>query len=169
MGMERMFDPYYKLHAPIEAPDEEICHCERMRPMKLMVALGNNPIFCVDCNLEIQPESLNLDVPLIDDLARWTSIYDAVYRLWLDSGKYEKWAKKQLIDIHSHVNRRGLDLLPEMNRIRKCYFEYFQDESVDDFEPINKCPLCGQTFQLYKDGLFLQYICEQCLIITVAE
>ncbi len=137
--------------------------------MGLGAELVKNPVFCINCNLEIRPESLNLNVTLIDDLARWASIYDAVYRLWLDSGEYEEWAEKQLSDIHSPVNQRGMELLPAMNQIRRCYYWYFQDHSVDDFEPIRNCPNCGEPFQLYGGGIFLQYICEQCLIITVAE
>ena len=76
-----------KLHPPLETPEDEICKCDGNKPIKLMCALTYNPLHCVDCNLEIVPESLPLDDAIIDSIAHWRGIFDAIYRLWLASGE----------------------------------------------------------------------------------
>ncbi len=53
-----------------------------------MQALGENPIHCLNCNLEVPPEKLDLATKLIDAVAFWRNVYDAIDRLWLDSGAY---------------------------------------------------------------------------------
>jgi hypothetical protein len=46
-------------------------------------------------------------------------------------------------------------------------FWLFQDQSVDDFEPINNCPICTAAFSRYDGGIFCQLVCEHCSAITV--
>lgn len=159
---------YYKLHAYV-TPIDEICKCSKDKPIKLMQALGPNPLHCVDCNLEIAPESLALNNNLIDDIVRWQGVASAMELLELDSGEYESWAQKQLIDITSPVNQRGMELCKELNTICKCYLWYFQNETADDFEPITHCPNCNQTLMVYTNGKFKQLICEPCKLITIGE
>jgi hypothetical protein len=162
-------NPYFKLHPAPETPEDEICHCAEPPPINLMAGIGENPLNCIDCNLEIRPESLDLDMPLIDLIADWNSLHNSIYHLWLASGEYEEWAQRELEDIDSPVNRRGLELLERMNRIRLCYYRYFQDQSADDYAPIQRCPKCGGAFRLYEDGFHLQNICDRCKIIVWAE
>ena len=164
-----MNDPYFKLRPPLETPQDEICSCTEVKPIKLMVALGYNPIYCIDCNLEVAPESLGINEQLVELLARWRSLHDSIDRLWLDSGEYEGWAKEQLEDIHSPVNQRGLALRADIETVRRCYYWYFQDQSVDGYEPISRCPHCHQPMRLYSGGIFKQLICEDCSIISVGE
>ncbi len=162
-------DRYFKLRAPPDTPPDEICHCEGNKPIKLMTALGFNPLHCIDCNLEINPESLVLADLQIEALAYWNQLYDAIFRLWLDSAEYEDWAREQLLDVNSPVNRRGLALSQELSAVRRCYFWYFQDESVDDVKPLTHCPKCHGPFTLYSSGIFPQLICESCGIIAFGE
>jgi predicted nucleic acid-binding Zn ribbon protein len=162
-------DPYLKLREPSATPEDEICKCPASKAIKLMSALSRNPIHCMDCNLEIAPEALALDASLVDWIADWRSVFDGIDRLWLDSGEYESWARGQLSDIRSAVNRRGMEVSETLNRVRRCYYWYFQDESLEDFEPANVCPACQRQFKAYTHGIFPQFICEHCSIVTVAE
>ena len=134
-----------------------------------MCALTYNPLHCIDCNLEIKPESLVLGNTLVDAIAYWVSMYDAIYRLWLTSGEYEGWAKDQLADIRSPVNKIGLDLRKELNEVLQCNYWYFQDQGVERFEAIKECPNCQGPLKEYTNSIFRQMICEQCSIVTVGE
>ncbi len=158
-------DPYFKLRPPQPTPEDEICKCEGVKPVKLMQALGYNPLNCIDCNLEILPESLALSESLVEDIAEWAGLYEAIDTLWLDSGPYESWAKDQLSDIDSPVNQRGLDVRKKLEGIRPCYYWYFQDESADDFEAATICPSCRRPLTPYLQGIFPQLICQSCKII----
>jgi predicted nucleic acid-binding Zn ribbon protein len=134
-----------------------------------MEALGANPIHCLDCNREVALESLPLDVRLIDRIASWRSVAVALDHLWLDSGQYEDWARGELSDIHSAVNRRGREVRRELDQLRRCYYWWFQDESVDDFQPRRDCPDCGRPFQLHEGRLLKQFVCEACSLVTSGE
>jgi predicted nucleic acid-binding Zn ribbon protein len=134
-----------------------------------MTALNYNPLHCIDCNLEIPPESLDLSAEVVDAIAYWRNIYDAIDRLWLDSKEYEIWAKHQLAEITSPVNKRGMVLRKRLDAIRRCYYWYFQNQSAEGFRPIERCPSCGCLLAVYSNGIFRQLICEQCSLITVGE
>ncbi len=164
-----VINPYIRLRPPPETPLDEICTHESTTPIKLMSALGENPLHCVICNLEIKPESLNLSVGLINRIAGWRDVYNAIDHLWLDSREYEAWALDQLINMSSPVNQHGLTLRSDLNSIRRCYYWYFQDQSADGFQPVTNCPNCQAPLTLFKAGIFMQLICEQCSIITVGE
>ncbi|MEO6456737.1 MAG: DUF2310 family Zn-ribbon-containing protein [Chloroflexia bacterium] len=108
-----------------------------------------------------------LDENLVQGIAYWRSLYDAIDRLWLDSGEYEEWAEAQLSNIKSPVNVRGLEVQRELNARHKCYYWYFQDESADDFQTLTRCLVCSNPFKTYNAGIFPQFLCEKCCIITV--
>lgn len=162
-------DPYLKLRAPGPTPPDEICRCAGEPPIKLMSALGYNPLHGLDCNLEVPPETLALPGGLVEAIDAWRSVHDAIYCLWLDSGAYEAWAEAQLADINSDVNVRGREVAVALNRIRRCYYWTFQDETAEGFRPVSHCPACGKRMATYDGGLFTQRICESCRIVTIGE
>lgn len=164
---EMLANPYFKLRPPAPTFEDELCQCDPPRPIKLMDALRYNPLHCIDCNGEVTPESLALPVDLVEPLARWRSVVQSLYLLWLDSGAYEVWPETELSSITSAVNQQGLAVRALLNPIRRCYFHYFQNQTVDNFIPIQHCPSCGQTLTDYPHGIYAQLICEQCSIITV--
>ena len=161
-------DPYFKLRPPPPTPEDDICKCESVKPIKLMQALGYNPIHCIDCNLEVAPESLGLSQSLVEDIAAWSRLYDAIDMLWLASGAYEGWAKEQLSDIKSPVNQQGLALRGRLESIRPCYYWFFQDRDPETFEPRSLCPNCRQPLTPYPDGIFPQLTCQFCSLLMVA-
>lgn len=162
-------DPYLKLRPQPAISSDEQCHCQGHPPIKLMCALNHNPLCCLDCNLEIEPSSVPLPIRLIEPVATWRSSYDAIYRLWVASGDYEDWAKAQLSDITSPINVDGIRLRALIDPVRRCFFWHFQDQSVDSFAPLTHCPNCGSRLSAYHRGIFVQYICEQCSIVTVGS
>ncbi|HET7079668.1 MAG TPA: DUF2310 family Zn-ribbon-containing protein [Chloroflexia bacterium] len=159
-------DRYSKLRPPDPTPDDELCRCPGAPPIKLMVALGYNPVHCMNCNLEVPPETLDLDADLVQALAYWRGVYDALYRLWLASGQDEAWAVAQLTDLNGEVNVEGRALQQALNQIRRCYYLYFQDESTDDYAPLRDCPACGKSLTTYTASKIPERVCESCGIVV---
>ncbi len=120
----------------------------------------------MNCNLEVSPDTLALPAAVVDALADWATVYDAIDRLWLDSGSYEGWARTQLVDVASPVNARGRNVQAVVDGIRRCYYWYFQDEAATDYQPIRKCPVCGELLRDYTPGALSQGICECDSIVT---
>ena len=147
----------------------EICKCGGAKPIKLMYALSENPIYCIDCNLEIEPDSLSLTSQDVEEIVSWRNVYGSIYLLWLDSGYYEAWAEKELLDIRSAANLRGISLANRLELKRPCYFWYFQNQAIDRRKPMQNCPNCGHGFEHYDQGVFPQLICKDCRIITEKE
>lgn len=133
-----------------------------------MSDIGFNPIHCVICNREVPLERFDLDVPLIDELASWNSIFSGIYNLWLDSGAYEQWAALELSNINSGVNERGLSIAKKLNVIHKCYYLYSLREAGvrDEAVRIDKCPICGSKLQRSDEAKVTHdRVCEKCLLI----
>jgi hypothetical protein len=147
-------DPYFKLRPPAPTPEEEICQCQGSPPIKLMYALGYNPVNCMNCNLEVPPESLQLPSSTVEAIAFWRSMYDAIYRLWPDSGEYETWAQEQLEDTSSSINRSGREVQSILDNVRRCYYWHFRDQSGDEYLPPDTCPYCGEMLTRYDKGIF---------------
>src|SRR5688572_17545278 len=88
--------------------DIEACDCASVTGLFLVDILTDNPLHCDVCRKEVDPERLELTVEETEMVARWFSAADALYRLWLDSGEYEEYAKARLLDPNGQVNRDGL-------------------------------------------------------------
>lgn len=162
-----MIDPYARLQPPGQTPQAELCPMPLASPLKLMPALGYNPIHCMDCNLEMPPHIPALPADLVEELADWTAVYNAIDRLWLDSGTYERWAADQLAQVSSPVNIRGLAARARVAPHRQCYYWLFQDEAASDFTPLDSCPKCRRPFRPYLGSVIPQMVCDDCGIVTV--
>ncbi len=155
-------DPYTKLRPPAQTPAEEMCTCDGQPAIKLMTTLGANPLHCVRCNRAVSPERLDLPSSLVEPLASWNSIADALYRLWLDSGAYEDWAQAQLRDLASPVNVAGRHLQVRLNAVRRCYYWCFVDET--ESEGLRACPGCDQAL-VTAPNPFGHGLCDRCSLI----
>ncbi len=154
-------DIYLKLKPALPTPKDGICSCKNTFPFELCYAFFDNPIRCIECNLEVLPENLPFETPLIDEIASWNTFYSCFFNLWLDSGEFEDWACQQLSDPQSVANQRAYSLCTQISEIRKCYFWWFQDTGADDFTPLATCPKChSQLIEKYD-----RLICEQCSIL----
>jgi len=157
---------YSKLYPPGPTPADEICSCLGHPPIKLMEALSYNPIHCMECNLEVPPESLKLETKLVEWIAHWRMRYAAIDCLWLDSKEYEEWAADQLRNIHSPINEQGRRLQRALNDIRRCYYWYFQDTIEDGRRPISSCPACGKAVTVRASRVGPVLVCEACSIVA---
>jgi len=162
-----MPDPYARLRPPAPTPEAELCPMPFASPVKLMSALGFNPVHCMDCHLEVPPEALALPPSVVEELAQWASVHSAIEQLWLDSGAYERWAVHELADLSSLVNRNGLAARAAVAPYRECYYWVFQDESVPSFAPLTRCPGCQERLRPYAGSVIPQMVCDTCGIVTV--
>ena len=158
-------DRYARLRPPTPTPSDDICTCEAGAPLTLSTALSYNPIRCAACNGEVPLEPLDLSVRLVDDIASWRSVYDSLERLWLDSDEYEEWAVRELSDIGSYVNRLGLEVRRSLDAIRRCYYLYFEDQSVEAYSPRPACPSCGAAPVNRTYGRRSYRACDACSIL----
>jgi hypothetical protein len=155
-------DPYWKLRPPPPTPGDELCSCAGSPPLMLQPHLSSNPLSCIACNLEVPPERVGFSAALAEELAFWQSFHNCFYHLWLDSGEFESWAKAQLSDPNSPVNKRGLELVSKLNSFRRAYFWWFQDTGAEDFQALSRCPAChGEFSQRHRRNT-----CEQCSIVV---
>jgi len=104
-------DAYQKLRPWTEI---EACRCGSVAGLFLVDLLTDNPIHCSDCRREVDPARVQLTVEETELVAHWYSAASALYRLWLNSGEYEDYAKARLIDPEGQVNREGL-------HVARCY------------------------------------------------
>ena len=110
-------DPYWQLRPAAPTSDDEVCRCPAGTEVMLRDGLSDNPLFCVACNGEVPPERLGFDARFAEEIANWLSVYDSLYRLWLDSGEYENWAATRLSDPQSQVNRTGREIVARLNEL----------------------------------------------------
>ena len=152
-------DPYLRLRVPSPTPTDEICSCPDNPPIKLMTALAPNPVHCVRCNLEVRPEAIPLPVNLVDQIADWASVHDALERLWLDSGPYEAWALAELTNSSSETNKTGRAIATQLAHVRRCYYW------LKNTDPIDSCPICQEPLSAFIGGIFAQFVCEDCVLV----
>jgi hypothetical protein len=118
----------------------EACECASVKGLLLVDLLTDNPLHCALCRKEVDPERLHLTVQETEAVARWFSVANALYRLWLDSGEYEDYAKARLLDPNGQVNRHGLQVAQTLSARLPTRLWLFHD--TDDGEPTN-CPVCS--------------------------
>ena len=159
--------PYARLRPPAPTPPAEHCVCPGEPPIKLMQALSYNPLHCMRCHGEVAPDRLALPADVVDAVADWRAVYDALDRLWLDSGLYEFWAARELATLTSPVNETGLALRAELDaRVRRCYYWLFGDFPPDHAGGIIRCPQCNEEMMPYMGSRVPQRVCERCSLVA---
>ena len=164
-----MDDPYFKLRPEPPTPEDELCACQPPRVWKLMWALGSNPVHCTRCNLEIRPEELQLSLALVEAVANWRCVWGSIELLWLDSGHYEAWALAELANLDSAANQRGRAVVEQLSAVNPCYFQCFEDQSAEEWQPLQVCPSCEDPLTSYAPGSFAYCLCDQCGLLFWAE
>ena len=158
-------NPLSKLGPPLPTPLDELCACSSRTALKLMTSLGFNPIHCVGCNLEVPPERLDLSSELVEALASWNAVAGAIERLWLDSGAYEEWARREMIDINSAVNAAGRELQRRLEAKWHCYYDHFTDPDTHSATRPPRCPVCRHAMAPIGPDWLRQRACDACSII----
>lgn len=156
-------DPYLRLRPLPPTPPDEVCSCSDCPPILLMWTIGPNPIHCLHCNLEIEPPAVPLPADLVDEVAHWAMLDGAIEHLELDSGPYEEWAQRELLNLQSPVNIEGLALRRTLDPIRRCYLVLFQPMDADGrFVVPPVCPQCGSAFETFSHHGFTRLLCHPC-------
>ena len=138
----------------------ESCECDEITGLMLVDILTENPIHCLVCKREIDPEKLGLSVQMVDKIADWRSVHNGLKSLWLDSKEYESWAKEKLSDKNGQINQDGLKIANELSKLYPTYYWWFNDDGIDIPEV---CPNCSGTLtKKFKHG---NGQCTQCKII----
>jgi hypothetical protein len=137
----------------------EACECASVSGLLLVDLLTDNPLHCDSCRKEVDPERLQLTVEETESVARWFATASALYRLWLDSGEYEEYAKGQMLDARSQINRDGLVVAAMLSSRIPTRLWYFSD--TDDGVP-TECPVCGKP--LNTDVKWGSGMCAGCRI-----
>ncbi len=144
----RYMDAYNKLRP---WTDIEACEFASVEGLLLVDLLTDNPVHCDSCRKEVDPERLQLTTEETEAIARWYSAAGALYRLWLDSGEYEEYAKACLLDPNGQVNRDGLEVVGSLSARMPTRLWYFRD--TDDGE-VMSCPVCeGELDTEVKRGM----------------
>jgi hypothetical protein len=164
-------DMYQRLRAPAPTPADEMCTCPPGTPVKLMstAGLAFNPIHCLNCNLEVEPERLGLTARLADVVASWLRTYEAIDALELQSGEYEQWARGELLNPESPANIEGMQVTRELNELNRCYFWFWQSDGDEGWKPRSTCPICGDELTPYGAGIFPQLLCERDSVVLVGR
>jgi hypothetical protein len=162
MKMQDESDPYWKLRPEWATPEDEICQCVDHPPIVLQDHLSSLPLACLKCNGEVPPERLGFDAKLAECIAFWRNLHRALYTLWLASGDYEDWGRAQLQDPEGQVNRKGIEIVEELNVHHRAYYWWFEDNSIESFVPPSNCPRCSGTL-LARYGCS---VCEACSIMV---
>ena len=129
-------DAYQKLRPWTQI---EACQCTAIEGLFLIDMLTDNPLHCSACRNEVDPERIALTIEETEQVAAWFSTASALYRLWLDSGEYEDYAKAHLLDPMGQVNRAGLAVAQTLSAKIPTWLWFFHD--TDDGEPTH-CPVC---------------------------
>lgn len=170
--MAAVGDIYAKLRIPQATPEDEICSCSGTPPIKLMTMRQVdrfNPIHCLDCNLEVPPERLELTADIVEEIASWDWEHGALETLELASGSYEDWARSRLLDPDSPTNVAGRALAVKLSAFRTCYFWFFQPQGDDNWQPRTTCPVCAEPVEHYDAGSFPQLLCQRDRLVLVGS
>lgn len=155
-------DAYARLKRP-PASGEPPCACPGSPPIVLQGRLEPNPLVCLRCNAEVPPESVPVPVDLVDEIACWRDVHDALFMLWMDCGEYEAWAKGQLKAPQNAVHNRGLALIAKLNAVRPTYYWWFTDQVMQPEPPLPACPRCGSALE--REGPVR--VCTLCRIVVM--
>ena len=147
------------------------CACGQDRWIVLSATLSRDVLPCARCEKEIAVDSVHLPADLGQKLRRWVDQRFAIELLWFASAEYEDWAKGELDQPRSKINRLGSDLARSMNEHVRCGLWFAPhagaEQYVDRF--LDPCPLCGGITE--ETGLGSRYgrQCANCRVIGPGE
>jgi len=139
----------------------EQCECTPVSGLLLVYLFTRNPIHCATCRKEIDPKRLGLIASEVDEIADCFGVYGSLYKLWLDSGEYEVFAKEKLLDPDGQVNRVGMKVAKRLSQKWPSYYWWFYD--ADDGKP-KHCPsCCGALDESVRWGTGK---CDRCCVVV---
>ena len=138
-----------------------VCSCRKIERLLLVHLLTDNPVRCYRCKGQVDAERIALTDKQIELVAGWNQQFGSLYRLWLDSGEYERDSKEKLLDKNGQANIEGMALARSLSAKRPVYYWWFWDEE----DPAPKdCPACGKT--LNTETAHGHGQCDECRIVV---
>jgi len=156
MSLRLQRDPYVRFRLDGSIPANGRCCCGQLTTAYLAHVLTANPIHCAFCRGEVAPERIGFDVHTAELIARWNTVYGAVYALWLDSGPYEVWAESELLRADSSINKSGLQACEHLSKYIPCRYLWFWQEK----QPA-QCPVCELNLQRTESK---HLVCTACAV-----
>src|SRR5262245_6399352 len=105
----------------------EACDGASVTSVLLVDLLTDDPFTYRSCLSEVDPERLQLAAVETEQIAHWFAAASALYRLWLDSGEYEAYAKARLVDPRGQVNVKGLEVAKTLSAKIPTKLWFFSD------------------------------------------
>jgi len=108
---------------------------------------------------------------IFDEIRFWYREYERIYGLWIGSGAYELFAKKELENHLSDINQAGIKLSQKIESLttKPCYYMLFNDRTwskVDD--RARRCPSCDGKWLLEGKTCddFIAFKCDKCRLVS---
>ncbi len=108
---------------------------------------------------------------IFDDIRYWDREYSRIFHLWISSGSYEAFAQKELKDINSALNKEGLKLCKEIEKLTRkpTFYHLFNNRTWSKNEDRNqKCPLCHGEWLIAGKNIddAIAFKCEKCRLTS---
>jgi len=158
----------------INALSQEYCSCQKRTAIEMQTFADDiDSVFtCCDCGKPIPLYRLPyvLGEKEYYWIVNWQKTYKAIDTVWYDSIS-DRFSGNQLVNVHSELNRRGLDIAEEMAKAKglTVYYNVFDDFTKkikfvkQDGRHLRICPSCGKPMEYRKFGDdYERFVCEEC-------
>jgi predicted nucleic acid-binding Zn ribbon protein len=126
------------------------------------------PVRCIDCNDAVplyRLTSASRDDHY--DVLSWSGAYEAIDRLWFESGFAEKLAQHQLTQHNSALSTEGRELAARYERETGSPFYLFL-RSLEQVEPEveRRCPACDGNWRVEDPLARIALRCDPCRLVS---
>jgi len=141
----------------------------------LLLRFGwESPILCGDTHRPIPLYRLlnpQKEAKIFDEIQFWYREYERIYGLWIGSGEYEIFAKKELENHLSAINQEGIKLSKKIEDLTTipCYYMLFNDRLWSEADDrARRCPTCNGKWLLEKKTYddHIAFRCNKCRLIS---
>lgn len=147
------------------------CPCGPKRAIVLAAPLSRDILPCARCGGELAVDAIRLPGDLSQKLRRWVDQRYAIELLWFTSAEYEGWAKDELDQPKSKINRLGAEVARAISAHEPAWLWYAPhagaDQYVDRF--LDPCPLCNGITEPTEFGAKYGRQCPKCRVIGPGE
>ena len=118
---------------------------------------------------------LPINTQMRDDLYSWLQTYIQYDNIWLGSGKMEMPIYRQLADVHSDFNKKGLELARQLTKVsrKKTYYYLQRYWGFTENEEKLRCPSCGTKWYIHSEVLkkrnglnWFNFRCNKCALVS---
>jgi len=140
--------------------------CWKTLILECNTLLRTSPLICGECRGLVGTYRIITDDHSAKKLWTWDGLYSSIAGCWLYGGPYEAWAEKELSDVHSKLNKMGMEIAGIIGRNNNCTVLYFLHSTTD--APYSCCPRCHGNLDRLP-GINNKGYCPKCSIVVCAE